>query len=45
MSVFPQAHHIIPEAVFDALQDRFMAVFGGQHGAFFKQLGGNFIYL
>lgn len=45
MAVPQQAHHIIPEAVFDDLQDKFMTVFGKNNGEFFKQLGGNFIYL
>ncbi|QMT32567.1 hypothetical protein [Conchiformibius steedae] len=40
-----QAHHIIPEAVFDRMIGDFIAVFGRDSGAVFKQLGGNFIYL
>ena len=45
MAVPQQAHHIIPEAVFDEMKKDFMTVFGNTNGEFFKQLGGNFIYL
>lgn len=45
MAIPQQAHHIIPEAVFDKVKDDFIKVFGKNNGEFFKQLGGNFIYL
>ncbi len=44
-SVPQQAHHIIPVAVFNGLQDEFEKIFGEDYGTSFQQMGGNFIYL
>ena len=44
-SVPQQAHHIIPVAVFNGLQDKFEKIFGEDYGSSFQQMGGNFIYL